>query len=116
MPGVRCVFQAAYSSRRFSMLTRYLRFIAIAAFAIALPAAAHHDAENAATPRTPRPGAQTITVEGYSDDIVVEDAATGHSQHFPVLAADDGGRYLLVRPNVDRLAVGATINVAPPTP
>ena len=81
------------------MLTRYLRFIAIAAFAFAIPAAAHHDAESASTPRVPRPGAETVTVNGYSDQIVVEDLVSGHSQRFPLLTADDGRRYLLVGPS-----------------
>ena len=93
------------------MLTRYLRFIAIAAFAFAIPAAAHHDAESASTPRVPRPGAETVTVNGYSDQIVVEDLMSGHSQRFPL---PDGRRWTPLsscRTLADRLATGATIKV-----
>jgi hypothetical protein len=92
------------------MLTRPLRFIALAAFWIGLPVGAHH-VGNLATPNVPGAGAPTVSLEGHVDQIVIEDLAAKTSVRVPVLVAPDGRRFTLAGPKVDGLVTGTAITV-----
>ena len=97
------------------MLTHYLRRIAVAALAVltfSIPVAAHHGTENVATPQAPGAGAPTVLLQGYVDQIVVENVVTGGSRRYPILAADDGRRLALAGPGVDNLVTGTAIKVS----
>ena len=98
------------------MLTRNLRFLAFATFsalAFSIPVAAHHVNGNVAAPRASAPGprAETVTLQGSVDQIVVESRIAGTSLRIPVLAADDGRRFTLAGPGVDTLVTGTAITV-----
>ena len=97
------------------MLTHFLRNIAIAAFgalAFSAPVAAHHGSEDTMPLLEPGPAATNVSLQGYVDQIVVENQVTGSSRRFPVLAADDGQRFVLAGPGVDNLITGSAIKVS----
>ena len=52
-----------------------------------------------------------VSVQGYVDQIIVENKLTGSSQRFPILAADNGQRLVLAGPGVDLLTTGTAIKV-----
>ena len=94
------------------MLRRCLRCISVllAIVSTAIPVAAHH-VENVAAPQTPGPTATAVALQGYVDQIVVENLVTGTSRRVPILAADDGHRLVLAGPGVDNLVNGNTVRV-----
>ena len=97
------------------MLTRYLRYIAFAAFAVLAftnPVAAHHGNDDIGTPQAPGAASATLSLQGHVDQIIVENKITGSTRRFPVLAADDGRRFALVGPGVDGLVTGTAISVS----
>jgi hypothetical protein len=92
------------------MLTRLVRFVALAAMALAVPVAAHH-VDDVSTPRMPGTGAERVSLQGIADEIVVDNLVSGGSRRFPVLAADDGRRFVLVGQDADTFRLGAVVKV-----
>ncbi len=77
------------------MLKRCFRLAALAAFAIALPAIAHHVAMPNPAPTAPGPEATAVTLRGHVDEIVVENRVAGTTRTIQILVANDGRRFTL---------------------
>ncbi len=91
------------------MLTRFLRFLAIAALAVAFPVGAHHvpdssDAANSAI-------AAEATLSGAVEELSVIDQVNGTSQRYPILRQDNGGRVALRGDAIQTLQAGARVSV-----
>ena len=78
------------------MLTRYLRLLAFAVFAIALPVAAHHvddgDARRGGKPIAP---ARRKRCSGTVDELIVVDRVNDETHRYPILRQADGSRVAL---------------------
>jgi len=95
------------------MLTRYLRFLALAVFAIALPVAAHHvddfGAPGAAASQSP--GAEE-TRSGVIDELIVVDRVNNETHRYPILRQADGNRVALRGDAIQTLTAGAKATVS----
>ena len=93
------------------MLTRWMSTLAMVALGFALPVAAHHAAMPQAMPIAPGPDATTMSVQGYVDEIVVENRLTGATVHFPIFVANDSRRFTLNGPGAVGLLPGDALTV-----
>ena len=91
------------------MITRCMRILAVAALALALPAAAHHSATPDAVKVAPGPNAQAAVLAGIVDRIVVANQVTGTSHNFAIFVANDGRHFTLSGPGADGLLPGDSI-------
>ena len=94
------------------MLTRFFRIIAIAAFAFALPATAHHVATPSAVASTSAGVATDAVLSGTVRQLIVEDRTTGTTTTYRTLRLDDGTAVELTGALADSLEVGARAQIA----
>ncbi len=94
------------------MLTRYLRLLALAVFAIAVPVAAHHVDDGGApgAAATQALGAEE-TLSGVIDELIVVDRVNNETHRYPILRQADGNRVAL-RGDIQTLTAGAKATVS----
>ena len=89
------------------MSIRSLLLVALAVYALASPASAHHVAKSG-IPRGPAANAPMLSIAGYMDEIAIDNRVAGTMSRVAVLIADDGNPYVLGGAAASGMTVGAT--------
>ncbi len=92
------------------MTIRLFILVAVAAWFVAVPVAAHHVVQTA-VPRAPSKNAPIQSFSGYVDEIVIDNRITGELQTAHVLFAEDGKHYLIDRGSAAALSAGAAYSI-----
>jgi hypothetical protein len=84
--------------------------VAVAAWFVPVPVAAHHVAQTA-VPRAPAKNAPVASFSGYVDEIFIDNRITGELQTARVLFAEDGKHYLIDHDSAAALSTGAAYGI-----
>ena len=93
------------------MLNRCLRVFLLALFALAANVSAHHVEGAPSAPQIPSHSSVATPLQGYVDELFVENRVAGTTTRFAVFVGNDGQRMLLKGVGTETLAAGAAVTL-----